>query len=321
MRKIFILMFIIIFIVTSCASNENAVNPKLKTKSIAKRDVSSSEDDFSWVEQLDFDKKTEEKYKAEKDGFDFSSKETTENVLLQESLVHLNPAKLEETLGKTNDSLVKINVKCYQGKFEDAFKIADSEYEKFKNNTSYWNQLGTCYFLKNDYAKAILFYNKSRDLDSKFIPPVNNLGVVYQKQGKFQKALAAFKLASDLNNFSITPTYNLAQLYLKFGTVSKALPIFQGLYKKSPNDQNVAGALASSLLIKGDFQAAADLYSKFSKSTLADPSIGLNYALTLKYLNRPKDALTVFSNVTSVKDLLTGPLGEYAAKIENFIRN
>ena len=81
-----------------------------------------------------------------------------------------------------------------------------------------------------------MFYNKSRDLDAKYIPPVNNLGVVYQKQGKFQKALAAFKLASDLNNFSITPTYNLAQLYLQFGNVGKSLPVFQALYKKSPND-------------------------------------------------------------------------------------
>jgi len=167
----------------------------------------------------------------------------------------------------------------------------------------------------------ILFYNKSRDLDAKFIPPVNNLGVVYQKQGKFQKALAAFKLASDLNNFSVTPTYNLAHLYLKFGTIGKALPIFQGLYKKSPNDQDLSAALATSLLIKGDYQAAADVYAKFSKAALATPYIGLNYALTLKYLNRPKDAQTVFSNINNTGNLLTGALGEYAAKVETLIRN
>jgi len=314
------IIFVLLFILSACASNDTTKETNLRN-TMSKRVVSSAEDDFTWVEQLDFDKKTEEKYQANKDGFDFSSKDTAENALLQESLVLLSPAKLEETLGKTNDPLVKINVKCYQGKFEDAFKIVDAEYEKFKNNTSYWNQIGTCYFLKLDYAKAILFYNKSRDLDSKFIPPVNNLGVVYQKQGKFQKALAAFKLASDLNNFSVTPTYNLAQLYLKFGTVGKALPIFQGLYKKSPNDQVLAFALATSLLIRGDYQAAADIFSKFSKGNLANPAMGLNYALTLKYLNRPKDAMTVFSNVNSANDLLTGPLGEYAAKVENYIRN
>jgi tetratricopeptide (TPR) repeat protein len=218
---------------------------------------------------------------------------------------------------KTDDPITKMNIKCYQGKFDEALKIADDEYMRFKANTSYWNQLGTCYFLKSDYAKAILFYNKSRDLDSKYIPPVNNLGVVYQAQGRFQKALSAFKLAGDLNNFSVTPTYNLAQLYLRFGTVGKALPIFQGLQKRSPKDTDVGSALASANLIKGDYQAAVDIYSRFDKEILAMPSVGLNYALALKLLNRPIDAQTVLGNVASGN----GAISEYAQKVEKFIRN
>lgn len=283
----------------------------------SKRAVSSAEDDFSWVEQLDFDKKSEEKYRADKDEFDFSSSDESSYALIKESLSALTPAKLEESLGKTDDPMMKMNIKCYQGKYDEALKIADDNYSKYRNNTSYWNQLGTCYFLKSDYAKAILFYNKSRDLDSKYIPPVNNLGVVYQRQGKFQKALAAFKLAADLNTFAVTPTYNLAQLYLRFGTVGKALPIFQGLHKRSPKDVNVASALASSYLIKGDYQAAVDIYGRFDKATLANPSIGLNYAIALKLLNRPMDAQTVLSNVSPPVASVT----EYAQKVEKFIRN
>ena len=151
----------------------------------------------------------------------------------------------------------------------------------------------------------------------KYIPPVNNLGVVYQKQGKFQKALSAFKLAADLNTFAVTPTYNLAQLYLRFGTVGKALPIFQGLQKRSPKDVEVSSALASSYLLKGDYQAAVDIYGRFDKATLAKPSVGLNYALALKLLNRPVDAQTVLGNVTAS----TGTGSEYAQKVEKFIRN
>lgn len=305
----------LLLVLSACSTVEDSkVTMK---KSPANRNVSSTEEDLSWVEDLNFNKKNEEKYQADKDEFSFSSNEIAENALLKETLSMLSPAKLEETVKKTNDPLVKINARCYQGKFDEAFKIADEEYEKFKKNTSYWNQVGTCYFLKLDYAKAILFYNKSRDLDAKYIPPVNNLGVVYQKQGKFQKALAAFKLASDLNNFSITPTYNLAQLYLQFGTVGKALPVFQALYKKSPNDVSVATSYATALLIKGDYQAAVDIYAKLNKATLARPAVGLNYALTLKYLNRPVDAQTVFANVTGA----TGSQAEYASKVEAFIRN
>ncbi|AUN96773.1 tetratricopeptide repeat protein [Bacteriovorax stolpii] len=303
----------LLLILSACSTTSNVSREIASTK----RGVSSAEEDFSWVEQLDFDKKKEEKYNADKDEFDFSSSDESSYALVKESLGSLAPAKLEEALKGNDDPLTVMNIKCYQGKYDEALKIADDQYTKFKNNTSYWNQLGTCYFLKSDYAKAILFYNKSRDLDSKYIPPVNNLGVVYQKQGKYQKALAAFKLASDLNTFAVTPTYNLAQLYLRFGTVGKALPIFQGLQKRSPKDVEVGSALASAYLIKGDYQSAVDIYGKFDKATLSTPSVGLNYAVALKLLNRPIDAQTVLSNVSSP----SGPISEYAQKVERFIRN
>lgn len=302
----------VLLLLSACATT----TPTAVTKSSKKRGI-SSEEDYAWVEQLDFDKKVEQKYKSDKDEFNFSSTDEAAHALVKESLVSLPAAKLEEALTKTDDVLVKINIKCYQGKFDEALKLADDQYMSYRNNTSYWNQLGTCYFLKSDYAKAILFYNKSRDLDKKFIPPVNNLGVVYQKQGKFQKALAAFKLASDLNTFAVTPTYNLAHLYLRFGNVGKALPIFQGLQKRSPKDTDVSAALASSFLIKGDYQSAIDIYSKFDKSILAIPAVGLNYAVSLKLSNRPMDAQTVLGNVSAA----SGSLSEYSQKVEKFIKN
>jgi tetratricopeptide (TPR) repeat protein len=275
------------------------------------------EEDYSWVEQLNFDKKSEAKYQADNDEFKLSSEESN-HALIKESLLNVPAAKLEETLLKTDDVLVKINILCYEGKFDAALKVADDVYGQFKNNTSYWNQLGTCYYLKDDFAKSILFYNKSRDLDNKFAPPVNNLGAVYVKQGKYQKALAAFKKASDMSNFSVTPTYNLALIYLRFGTVGKSLPILQGLIKKSPQDIEVSSALAASHLLKGDYEAAISLYGALDKASLTKPSIGLNYALALKLMNRSSDAQVALGNVSPA----TSPeIKDYAQRIDKFIRN
>ncbi len=307
MKKLFILLVLV-----SCSTER--IQPARSLAAV------STEEDFSWVEQLDFNKKSEEKYKADKDEFDFSSSSESSHVLIKESLSSLPSARLEEALTASNDPITKMNIKCQQGKFDEALKIADDQYSRFKNNTSYWNQLGTCFYLKSDNAKAILFYNKSRDLDAKFVPPVNNLGVVYQKQGKHQKALSAFKLATDLNSFTVTPTYNLAQLYLRFGTVNKALPIFQGLHKRSPDDIEVTAALASSYLIRGDYSEAINLYAKLDKGLLSKPSIGLNYAVALKLANRPVDAKTVFDNVAS-GSIEGRVMKEYSAKVEKLIRN
>ncbi|MGZ3789628.1 MAG: tetratricopeptide repeat protein [Bacteriovorax sp.] len=307
------LLLPLLLMLSACASNSNNYNYR---KSASDEPV-KLEDDYSWVEQLNFDKKTETKYQADKDEFNISSEEAS-HALVKESLSNLSPTRLEETLSKTDDALTKMNIKCYQGKFDEALKIADDTYGQYKNNTSYWNQLGTCYYLKSDYAKAILFYNKSRDLDGKFIPPVNNLGVVYVKQGKFQKALAAFKKASEMGAFSVTPIYNLAELYLRFGTVSKALPIFQGLQKKSPQDVEVSSALASAYMLKGDNASAIQLYGTLDKATLSRPNVGLNYAVALKLSNRPEEAQTVLGNTSAAT---TADMKDYAQRVDKFIRN
>jgi len=302
----------LILILSSCATTTTSVY----RKSAADENV-KPEDDYSWVNQLNFDKKTETKYRSDKDEFDISSEEAS-HALVKESLTGLPQVRLEETFAKADDALTKINIKCYMNKFDEALKLADDFYGQYKNNTSYWNQLGTCYYLRADYAKAILFYNKSRDLDSKFTPPVNNLGVVYNKLGKFQKALAAFKKASDMSNFSVTPTYNLAQLYLRFGSVGKALPIFLGLQKRSPKDIEINSALAAANLIKGDFTNALAIYTSMDKESLAKPNIGLNYAVALKLSNHAADAISAFNSITAATD---SGNKEYAQRVEKFIRN
>lgn len=274
------------------------------------------EESYGWVDQLSFDKKDEKKYALDKDQFNLSNEEASHS-LVKESLIGLSFSRLEDLASKTDDFIARMSVKCYQGKFEESLKIADDIYTQYKNNTSYWNQLGTCYYLQSDFAKAILFYNKSRDLDSTFFPPINNLGVVYIKQGKFQKALAAFRKATEVSAFSSTPNYNLAYLYLRFGSIGKAMPILLGLQKKSPQDIEVNSALATANILKGDYVAAINMYGTFDKETLTRPSIGLNYAVALKFSNRNTDAESAFDNVIVGNSL---ELKQYAQKVDKFIR-
>jgi tetratricopeptide (TPR) repeat protein len=216
------------------------------------------------------------------------------------------------------DKTVNISSKCQDSKFDEAFKEADEVYLKNKNNAFYWNQIGICYYLKSDFSKAILFYNKARDLDSKLDAPVNNLGVVYQKQGRSQKALAAFKKASEMNTFSQQSVYNMAQLYLHFGALGKALPTYEALLKKFPQDVEFNSAMASAHLQRGDFNNALSIYSyTLPKDIFTAPQFGLNYAVALKFAGKKDEALAVLAKVGPS----VGDLKEYAQKVENFIRN
>lgn len=276
-----------------------------------------AQEDLKWINQVRFDKKPEVKYIASKDEFS-SVVDEASSVIAKESLYTLPVLKLDELFGKTNEVLVKISAKCYQLKFDDALKIADEIYWQYKNNPSYWNQMGTCFYLNSDYSKAILYYNKARDLDSKYAPAVNNLGVVYVKQAKFQKALSAFKKALDLNSFGITPNYNLARLYLRFGVSTKALPILQALQKRSPKDNDVNSALASAYLISGDATSALGIYSAMDKVVLQRPWNALNYAVALKALNKANEAQSALASVIGLE---RSDLKNYMQKVEKFVRN
>jgi tetratricopeptide (TPR) repeat protein len=278
---------------------------------------SFAQEDLKWINQVRFDKKPEVKYIQSKDEFTNVADELS-SVIAKESLYNLSAMKLEEVFSKTSEVLVKISTKCYQLKFEEALKIADEIYWQYKNNPSYWNQMGTCFYLNSDYSKAILYYNKARDLDGKFAPAVNNLGVVYTKQAKYQKALSAFKKALDLNSFGITPNYNMARLYLRFGVSSKALPILQALQKRSPKDNDVNSALASTYLIAGDAASALGIYSSMDKVLLQRPWNALNYAVALKEMNKVSEAQSALSNVSGIE---RADLKTYLQKVEKFVRN
>ena len=145
-----IIFLIILSSLVSCSSSES------KRSFASEKEELKLDDNYNWVESLDFDKKVETKYKPEKDEFDVK-KVDKDTVLIKESISTLSAPTIEENLKEAEDPLVKIVGKCYQGKFEEANILIDQVYAQFKNNTSYWNQVASCYYLKGDYSKAILF--------------------------------------------------------------------------------------------------------------------------------------------------------------------
>lgn len=319
------LLFMFLFI-SSCAT-------QLESRNLASEEAVKIEEDYNWIDNLNFDKKTTVEDKKDADVIaprmsDISTERTiskeiveTKSVLLPEALQVLSIPELInlETDLKDNE-LTKISVKCLQSKFEEAFLLVDKLYDQKKNSAMYWNQVASCYFFKNDYSKAILFFNKARDIDSKYAVPLNNLGVVFQRQGRFQKAHAAFKKASDMNTFLITPTYNLAKLYLKFGIVSKAMPLIDGLLKKNPGDSSLKVAKAYALLLNGDEKMALDGFALFSLEELSKVENALTYSLVLKLNNKDEEAKKIFSEIKPVNDA-SFELKNYYAQIELKLKN
>lgn len=299
-----VMLLSLLFLFNGCGSSSK--------NSEEKKEPTKEDKEFGWIENSDFKKVNEVPFVSSKDLF---NDVMGDDSLSAESISRLPEPKLEKMASSSNPVNSGIG-KCYGKKFAEAEKVFEANYKRYKNNPTYWNQVGTCQFLKGEHRKALLFYNKARTLNSKYAPPVNNIGVIHQRQGRDQKALAAYKKAVELNKFSLTPIFNLAQLYLKYGFVDKAQNIFITLYNKNSSDIDVINALATGHLLKEQYKRSVNYYSKLSRSELSNARYGLNFSVALKSSGRVKDAKAVFDRINTGS---MGNLGGYYNKVGRFL--
>ncbi len=279
MKKI---IFIMIFLISACSTNT-------KKKTVGEFSNSAEiEKEFKNIENSDFAPVKQVPYKYDDDFF--AGKVDKTDSLVKESIAKVPSPKLSAVTSNTKDRLGQIVSLCYQKRFDESKKIREALYSKFVKNPAFWNQTGTCYLLKGDYRKAILYYNKARDLNSKFTPPLNNLGVIYQNEGQDQKAFIAYQKALRSNSFSLTPLFNIAQLYLKYGFVDKAKRYFKSLYDRNPKDSDVLNALGVIEYLSKNNSGALSYFNLINSRDRRRADIAANYALALYDSGRPDDA-------------------------------
>lgn len=265
--------FILLMIFTGCALNQ--------TREISLEDVSNK----------DFEKPKAERYDFRRDYFSDVDSENAQ-ALKDESLYRVNSFDSEV---KDGDVLTKIVYLCHKGEFNEAFGVIETENERYRKNPSFWNQVGTCYLLKGERRKALMFYNKALEFRPNYAPALNNIGLMYRKEGSDQKAEVAFSRAVKNANFSKTPRFNLAQLYLDYGLFNNAIKEFKVL--EGSNDVDVFAGLGSAYLMAGDYERAADYFKRIDEDFYERPYIGINAALALYKTGKKYEARDILDDI------------------------
>ena len=232
------------------------------------------EKEFSFVTDKSFRPIPIVKYENKKDVFTDGSSD--DDVLSKESL-DKSPAPRIEDVVDSDDQISSLISLCYKQHFPAAFKLIDKLYSQYKKNVGYWNQIGTCYLLKGDVSKSILFYNKARSLRPNFAPAINNLGVISQLRGKFQKSLLAYKEAASYSPKSLTPKFNLAQLYLRFGHNKQALKLFKQLNDIGQDDPDILNGLAVTYLSMGKVNKSLGYFKDIDSDLLENEHFGISF--------------------------------------------
>ncbi|MFN8370843.1 MAG: tetratricopeptide repeat protein [Bacteriovoracaceae bacterium] len=281
------LLIILTLILQACSSSAPKKSEAIKEPT---KDIFGIAD----INENDFIPKKTKSYNAELDNFKELGVER--NSIVNESINRVDSSKIARIMS-SEDPITKIIGLCYQKKFNEAEELIQKKVSEYKNHPGFWNQLGTCYYLKQEYRKAILYYNKALDTDAKYVPAINNIGVLYLKDGLYQKALVAFKRAYELNSFSLVPLLNMAHIYLQFGHVEKARNYFEILYKNNQTDVDVINGLAHVALFTDDLKASLSYFKLIGTPDLKRADIGISYAVLLKTLGSDGEAKTVLRQV------------------------
>ncbi len=172
---------------------------------------------------------------------------------------------------------------CHEEKPQEGLKLLQAQTKERKKDPSFYNEIGMCFFLAEDYPKAEYFFNLSlsKAAKSHFAPALNNLGVLKLKRRHYQEALKYFKTALKRRSKMISPLFNMAQVYLEFNLADSALPLLLNLNKQGPQDPDILLSLANTYLLKGKTSQALKTIEEIPSNFSGRDDIGLARAIAL----------------------------------------
>jgi predicted Zn-dependent protease len=197
----------------------------------------------------------------------------------EEAFLRFSDSRLE-SLKKTP---YKAQALCHEGQIKEGLKLLQRQTKTRKKEPMFFNEIGMCYFLSGNDAKAEYFFHLSlsKARKSHFPTALNNLGVLKLKNRHYQEALDLFTSSTKRRSKIISPLFNKAQVYLEFNLADSALPLLIELNKKGQQDPDILLSLANAYLLKGQTAQALAIIKKIPNNFGSRDDVGLARAIAL----------------------------------------
>ena len=131
-----------------------------------------------------------------------------------------------------------------------------------------WNNLGSVYAQKQEWKKAIGCYQKSLQLDAKFVKSYRNLARVYSNIEEQLKAALCWYEAFTLEPDLVKPEeyFDLASQFLEYQQEDKAIACLRRTIEMEPNFEQAYLTLGKLLEAQGKLEEAQIYYAKVNKT-------------------------------------------------------
>ena len=97
--------------------------------------------------------------------------------------------------------------------FEKAIEYFEKALKEDSEFAFAWDNLGVNYRRLNNYDKAIECYTKSLELDPKGLMPLQNIAIVYQYKKEYDKAIEAYSKLAELDKDNPEIYYGIGNVY------------------------------------------------------------------------------------------------------------
>lgn len=193
--------------------------------------------------------------------------------------------QLEDSRRKTEKALAEIErlkQRLAQTQDENEKLIIQSKYNKSSNELTAedWFQKGYNAAEIGEYDNAILYYQKSIEINPGKANPYYNMGVNYQKKKNYNKAIELYRKVIEIDSYYADAYYNMGIAHTKKENYDEAIVCFQKSIELNPENTDAYYNLGVTYGDKGNYDEAIEC---FQKAIDINPEYATYYNLGVTY--------------------------------------
>ncbi len=172
---------------------------------------------------------------------------------------------MDKNLELIQSEINNLNILSKMNNIDEILKRSSILIQKYPKVYVFYNFLGFSLEKKNKIYEAETAFVKSLEINSKNIFALINLGRLSRLVNKLQRSEKLLKEALDLEPDNLFAQLYYGELKIDQNNFQDAISVFEKIYKKDKNFQNIIMKLANTYSILGDFKKAEEYFSLISK--------------------------------------------------------
>ena len=172
---------------------------------------------------------------------------------------------MNKNLEIINSEINNLSILSKMNNVDEIIKRSSILIKKYPQIQVFYNFLGSSLEKKNQIYDAEIVYSKSLELDQKNIFALINLGRISRIINDLERSEKLLKQAISLEPENLLAQLNYGELKIDQNNFKEAIDIFEKIYEKNKDFQNVIMRLATVYSIIGEFKKAEKYLSLTSK--------------------------------------------------------